>query len=171
MLRDGISPTDKRVVNLARPFADALDGSALAPLRKAIREAIEAESEAEDSPDLRRQALPPDWPLFAETRGRRVVIVGGDPRPERATRLRAAFEFGEIEWMEGNTTRKIDGLKERMRNGNLDLVIVLRAFNSHKVSDAIFGVKSSTCMTVLADGYGITQVRLGLERFLVRAAA
>lgn len=171
LLREGMSPTDKRVVNLARPFADALDGSTLAPLRKAIRDAIEAETEAEDAADATRNALPPDWPLFSETRGRRVVIVGGDPRPERAARLRAAFEFADVEWIEGNTTRKIDGLKERMRSGSLDLVVVLRAFNSHKVSDAIFGVKSETCVAVLADGYGVTQVRLGLERFLVRAAA
>lgn len=171
VLRDGVSPTDKRVVNLARPFADALDGSTLSPLRKAIRDAIEAESEAEGATDVRRQALPADWPLLSETRGRRVLIVGGDPRPERSARLRVAFEFGEVEWLEGNTTRKIDGLKDRMRSGNLDMVIVLRAFNSHKVSDAIFGVKSDACVAILSDGYGITQVRLGLERFLIRAAA
>lgn len=171
ILKMGVAATDKRLVNLARPHVDALDGSTLAPLRKAIRELVEAESEAEEGGEAARNALPTDWPLFAETRDRVVVIVGGDPRPERAARLQTAFEFREVEWMEGNTTRKVDSLRERMKSGTVDLVIVLRAFNSHKVSDAIFGVKSPVCTAVLADGYGVTQVRLGLERFLVRAAA
>ncbi len=171
ILKMGVPATDKRLVNLARPHVDALDGSTLAPLRKAIRELVVAESEAEEGGEAARNALPVDWPLFPETRDRVVVIVGGDPRPERAARLQTAFGFREVEWMEGNTTRKVDSLRERMKSGTIDLVIVLRAFNSHKVSDAIFGVKSPVCLAVLADGYGVTQVRLGLERFLVRAAA
>jgi hypothetical protein len=171
ILKLGVAATDKRLVNLARPHVDALDGSTLAPLRKAIRDLVEAESEAEEGGEAARNALPTDWPLFAETRDRAVVIVGGDPRPERAARLQTAFGFREVEWMEGSTTRKIDSLRERMKSGSIDLVIVLRAFNSHKVSDAIFAVKSPVCTAVLADGYGVTQVRLGLERFLVRAAA
>lgn len=159
----GASPTDKRILNLARPYADALDGKVFASLRKAIRDAVEAES-TEDL--VSPSPLPADWPLRGRTRGRRALVVGGDPRPERAAKLAETFGFESVEWLEGSTTRKVDGLAERMRNGSLDLVIVLRAFNSHKLSTAIFAVKSDVCAVVLADGYGVNQVRLGIERFL-----
>ncbi len=163
LLKIGASPTDKRILNLARPYADALDGKVFASLRKAIRDTVEAESTedmASPSP------IPADWPLFLRTRGRRALVVGGDPRPERAAKLAETFGFHSVEWLEGSTTRKVDGLAERMRSGSLDLVIVLRAFNSHKLSTAIFAVKSELCPVVLADGYGVNQVRLGIERFL-----
>ena len=159
----GASPNDKRILNLARPYADALDGKVFAGLRKAIRDTVEAES-TEDM--VASSPIPADWPLFSRTRGRRALVVGGDPRPERAAKLAETFGFHSVEWLEGSTTRKVDGLAERMRSGSLDLVIVLRAFNSHKLSTAIFAVKSELCPVVLADGYGVNQVRLGIERFL-----
>ncbi len=172
LLKEGLVPTDKRLVNLTRPYADLLDGQALAPLRRAIRELVESEAnELEDAEAHGRSALPEDWPFFGLTRGRHAVIVGGDPRPERAARLEQTFGFEQVDWLEGTTTRRLEGLLDRMRNGSVDLVIVMRAFNSHKVSEPIFNVRAPNCTVVLADGYGVNQVRLGLERFLARNAA
>jgi len=78
------------------------------------------------------------------------------------------FEFESLEWIANPTrgVRRVHALTQRMKAGSLDLVIVLRAFISHKVSDKVFAVDAPSCKTVLVDNYGVTQVRLGLERFL-----
>ena len=159
LIRDGLSATDPRLVNLARPFALSLDGKPLAPLRKAIRDAVEVDAEEDE-------ATSNNWPSLPKTKGKRVVIVGGDPRPDRAEKLKATFEFATLEWLDGSTVRKVQPLVTRMKNGSVDLVLVLRAFNSHRLTDAIFAADAPTCQIVLTDGYGVTQVRLGLERFL-----
>jgi len=39
------------------------------------------------------------------------------------------------------------------------------------VSDKVFAAETPGCRTVLADNYGVTQVRLGFERFLAPASA
>lgn len=94
--------------------------------------------------------------------------VGGDPRSDRATKIKEAFGFTEVDWLEGTTTRKVDGLIAKMKNGIVDLVIVLRAFNSHRICDAVFAARNDNCHVIIAGTYGVTQIRLGLERFLGR---
>ncbi len=169
LLRGGVSATDRRLVRMAMPFAGDLDGKRLAPLRRAIRELLKADDTDEDS---RPPAVPTDWPHFGLTRGKTVMIVGGEPRPERIVRLKAAFDFGSLDWLDNPTqgVRAVDGVVQKMRSGTLDLVIVLRAFSSHKVSDKIFANRGPGCDVILADTYGINQVRFGIERFLGRAS-
>jgi hypothetical protein len=58
-----------------------------------------------------------------------------------------------------------------MRHGTVDMVIVLRAFSTHKMSDKVFGLEVSPCARVLADSYGVQQVRLGIERFCTAQSA
>jgi hypothetical protein len=94
------------------------------------------------------------------------VIVGGDPRPDRVGRLREVFGFDSLDWLEDATSaRRLDALLQRMRNGSVDVVIVLRAFSSHRLSDAVFAANDTPCLRVLADTYGVHQVRLAIERY------
>ena len=157
-----------RVVRLAVDYLDALVDARHARLRRKIEEELDAvehaaEDEAQDS------SIPPDWPYFAHTRGQRAVLVGGDPRHHRVEKIRAAFGFESLEWIESGP-RMISALTKKMRQGGVDLVLVLRGFCAHRVSGPIFELRrrddGSGCEVILADAYGIQQLRLGIERFL-----
>ncbi len=164
LLKAGVAPDERRLVNLSRAFVAHLDGSVFKELRRVVREELKAEAEAEC--EARESPVPTDWPHFALTRGKRAVIVGGDPRPDRVERLREVFGFAQLEWAEDATSaRRLDALVQRMRNGAFDVVVVLRAFSSHRLSDAVFGEDAAPCLRVLADTYGVHQVRLAIERY------
>jgi|GEM_PF-1832879 len=164
LLKAGVAPDERRLVNLSRAFVAHLDGSVFKELRRIVREELKAEAEAEC--EARESPVPTDWPHFVLTRGKRAVIVGGDPRPDRVERLREVFGFEQLEWAEDATSaRRLDALVQRMRNGAFDVVVVLRAFSSHRLSDAVFGEDAAPCLRVLADTYGVHQVRLAIERY------
>lgn len=165
LLAAGMPPMETRLVRLARPFLGDLVGRDLAPLRRAV----ERELDAEAGVVVGDAQLPPDWPWLAFTQGKRCALVGGEPRPERREKLQEVFGFASLDWLPNpiRGVRRAHALTQQMRSGSLDLVIVLRAFISHKVSGRIFAVESPGCRTILAENYGVTQVRLGIERFLV----
>ena len=131
----------------------------------AVVDEIEAETH-EDEP--RERIVTDDWAWRHHTDGRSAVIVGGDPRPERVARLQEEFGFASLEWIDNasGAGKRLDSLLERMRHGTVDMVIMMRAFSSHTLTDATFGLKDRACDLVLADTYGVTQVRLAIERFL-----
>jgi len=167
MLERGVAADEKRLLNLLAPYEDELEGEPFANVKRALvrarreREAIDS-AEREDA----NSAVPADWPYWSYVERKVAVIVGGDPRPERRERIREAFRFAEVEWLPDATrgTRQAQALTQRMQAGSVDLVIVLRAFTSHKVSDMLFGVRDPACTRVLADSYGVTQILLGIER-------
>lgn len=165
LIEAGARPQDKRIARLAYPFAEDLREAGLLDVARAAEAMAEAEADADESP-TRPTAVPPDWPYFAHTAGKKAVIVGGEPRAERLKRLEEAFRFSELEWLDkAHSGGAIDSIVERMRSGSLDMVIALRAFSSHKLTDKLFANQCETCRLVLADTYGVTQVRLGIERF------
>lgn len=165
LLSVGASAGDTRLVRLALPFAGDLEGQEFAAVRRAVNHLVERDEETETADDASH--IPDDWPWLTHTRGKVAMIVGGEPRPERLVRLKSTFGFGELDWLQGidKGGRSVDSLVQKMRNGTVDMVIVLRAFSSHKVSEKIFGVEEPQCVRVLADTYGVNQVRLAIERF------
>jgi hypothetical protein len=110
--------------------------------------------------------LPSNWPHLAMTEGKRAVVVGGDPRPAAAERMRAAFRFARVDW-EAKDARRLQGLAERVRGGSIDLVLLLRAFVGHaEAATVIEACRGGGVPFVIIDtGYGVSQVRLALERF------
>lgn len=164
LLDAGMSPRTTRLARLATAFADELPDE-LAELRRAAQAELEAETH-EDEP--RERIVPDDWGWRHHTDGRSAVIVGGAPRPERVARLHEEFGFASLEWIDNasGAGKRLDSLLERMRHGSVDMVIMMRAFSSHTLTDATFGLKDRACDLVLADTYGVTQVRLAIERFL-----
>ncbi len=167
LLDADMSPRTTRLARLATSFADELPDE-LAELRRAAQAEIEAETH-EDEP--RERIVPDDWGWRHHTDGRSAVIVGGAPRPERVARLHEEFGFSSLDWIDNasGAGKRLDSLLERMRHGTVDMVIMMRAFSSHTLTDATFGLKDRACDLVLADTYGVTQVRLAIERFLDRA--
>lgn len=166
LLKAGVSPRETRFVNLATPYRNALDPVRHSALVKAIDQAEPAPL-PEEQPS---ESLPDDWAGFALTEGKHAVIIGGDPRQERIPRIQDAFRFESLEWVrsESGGTRRLESLISRMENGNVDVVIALRAFSSHTITDRIFDARkrATECFVALADNYGETQIRLAIERFM-----
>lgn len=176
VVQDGaIGRGDARLVGLVRELVEreenplealaelGLGSLGLGEVERAVRDELTAEAEVE------RRQLPEDWPGFVVTRGVAAAIVGGVPRPSRVEALRRCFGFGTLEWIPNACDRPLDSIVQRMRSGSLQLVIVLSQLVSHNASDRLFAARDEGCRVVLADSYGVGQIRLALERFAASA--
>lgn len=171
LLAHGVPPNDKRLVHAMLDFDHLLGGAEFTRLLASVRdERAEREREAREEEVTEVRLVPPDWAGFAFTKGMRVAIIGGDERPERRERLRVEFGFGELEWIETSPNAgvaRVHDLAQRMKNGSLDLVVVLQAWVSHKITDIVFGTGAPACEVVLSATYGVTQVQRAVERYLL----
>ena len=161
----GLPQSDPRLIRVLAPHQERLRGAAgLKTLKTQLRDA--GRDAPDDTGEGGTEIVPDDWPLHEVTSGRRAVVVGGDPRPHAAERIQEAFGFREVLWEE-NDTRRVLGLADRIRGGNVDLVIALRAFIGHSDSDTLRpACKEVGVPFCLVDtGYGVAQVRLAIERF------
>lgn len=155
----GLRPTETRLVRLAINYAAELHESEFSPLIRAIDDEI-----AEDESKERTPLLPKSWVGMEYTKGKRAVLIGGDSRPERLERLKENFRFQSLEWSD-TTTHAVDSLIQRIKSRKVDIVLILRAFNSHKTTEKLFAHRDEEALLVLADTYGVNQIRLGIERF------
>jgi hypothetical protein len=131
--------------------------------RTRVVEADEAGEEEENDPP----AIEPSWPLWDRVRGRRAVLLGGEPREPARQRLHDTFEFGDLEWVPADNPRRLDSLVERVSLEKVDLVLVLQNWIAHKVSNKLIDAcKHSGVPWALVGGYGVKAVRAGIERFL-----
>ena len=179
VVMDGlIGRTDPRLVGLVRELVEreteplealaelGLGVLGLAELERSVRDEL-MDQDGED--EIERWDLPEDWPGYAVTRGVAAAIVGGVPRPSRVEALRKCFELASLEWIPNACDRPLDSIVHRMRSGSLELVIVLSQLVSHNASDRLFENRDSGCRVVLADSYGVGQIRLAIERFAASA--
>jgi len=172
LLRGGLCPTDGRLVHLAKQYLPALVG--VVGMKDLRRAAERARGEPRASVSLTSASVPADWPHRAMVAGKRAAILGGDKRPARLERLKAAFGFASIEWMENclGGFNHLESMERRLVHGSVDLVILVRAFTSHTITDRVFALRLPPTVTlVLSDTYGVLQVRRAFERFLGKRAA
>ena len=112
-------------------------------------------------------AIDPAWPLLPIVRGRKAVIVGGDPREPNRERLERAFRLESLDWPAIYGQRKVHSTVESIRAHGYGLVLVLAPLISHKQADAIIhAAKETSVPWALALGYGVSAIKLALERFL-----
>jgi len=144
-------------------LADLLGEELVAvPHEAAKRKPKRAVSDEEDTPDME-----PAWPLLPLVRGRKAVILGGDPREPNRERLERAFQFASLEWPSIEGPRKVEAAVERIRRGTYGVVLVLQPFVAHQQATPIIeAAKDAGVPWAIVEGYGIASVRLGLERFL-----
>lgn len=113
------------------------------------------------------EAFAASSPMAQTTRGRKTLIIGGDPREPNRVRLERAFAFSSLEWPDAEGPRAVSAIAGRIRGGSYELVIVLQPFVDHSQSEAVIAAaKDAGVRWALAQGYGIPAVKLGLERFL-----
>lgn len=165
--RMGVSQSDPRLVALLRPHRAALKGSrGLKTLKTQLRRAAKAPRPAAHTPE--DQLVSSDWSLRHKTQGKAAVIVGGDDRTHAADRIREAFGFSSVTWETG-APRRAAALAQRIRGGrSVGLVILLREFISHAFVEVLVPAcrDAGVDVVVVDRGYGVTQVRLAMERFL-----
>jgi hypothetical protein len=167
LLANNVQETDKRFVRLLEPrLPDLAQDRSLSRVTRAVASALAAEDKDEDAP----RPIDANWYGFAHTTAKTAVIVGGDGRQERSSALKAAFRFAELDWPDipKNSPGKANALVGQVRKGKYDIVICLQPFISHKLTDALFDVELAGTKVVLAQGYGVLQIRLALERYLPR---
>jgi hypothetical protein len=167
ILDAGIPPRDPRLCRLLLPSLDLLAGPEFKNLRRALRKAQdEMESEPENGKnDDEAERLPPDWPWFHLTRGRRAVIVGGELRPHARDRIQEFFAFTEIDWV-GSDRNEVASLSQRFQGDTYDFAILLGGFRSHAADDKLVPVlkEKGIPWVNVKWGYGITSIRQVIER-------
>ncbi|MFT4624091.1 MAG: hypothetical protein ACI8PZ_002750 [Myxococcota bacterium] len=167
-LRDaGVSSEDRRLLDAVFPHAHLLDGvTVFKTLRKKLARMAEVEDEVTAAAD-ERAPIPEEWPLRDRTEGKIAAVLGGDPRPRALARLKDAFGFEELTW-EIADGRRTQALADRVRRHSVDMVIVLRRFVSHKLTDVLLpACRTAEVPFVVVDtGYGVAQTRMALERYL-----
>lgn len=166
-LSGGVASRDPRMIRICTPVATLLDGAEFRVLRKMIRE--EADEAAAEDPDD-REDVPADWAWWGRTRARRAVIVGGDPREPNRQRIQRVFQFSELEWVPAEFRRNpLQSVRERVRAGKIDLVIILGAFVGHDADEVILTAckdRGVDCVHV-DKGYGVSRIRASIERYIV----
>jgi hypothetical protein len=163
----GVAETDRRWVKLLEPrLADLVGDRTLAKVTRAVASALAEQDTADDSV----RAIDANWYGFTHTTGKRAVIVGGDGRSERSEAMKTAFQFERLDWPDipKNGPNKANALIAQVRKGHYQIVICLQPFISHKLTDQLFDIDVPGTKVVLAQGYGMLQVKLALERYLPR---
>jgi hypothetical protein len=109
----------------------------------------------------------PTWRLLPTVRGRKAIILGGDPREPNRERLERALMLASLDWPSIDGPRKVDAIVERIRRGTYEIVLVLQPYVAHKQANAIIEAAKDTAVPwALVEGYGVSAVQAGLERFL-----
>lgn len=164
-----IDAEDPRLVRVAAKFPDVLRKHArYKKLRKAIRQAEMDDEASEAELGSASAALPQDWALWDKVRGRSAAIIGGDLRAEARDRIRDAFELESLDWHTTDHGRNVQRAANAVAGGSVELVIILRRFIGHDVDRIIIPAcrDAGVPWVSVERGYGITQIRLALERFL-----
>lgn len=166
VLEAGVDSRDPRLVRLATPLHDDLEGRHFRRLRRAIRDARAPEADPDDAPT---PDLPEDWAWWHWTRGRKAVMVGGVPREHARERLERAFAFEELTWVSTEHARRgLQNLAERVRGGSADMLIMLGRFIGHDADRILLPAArdAGTAWVHVDHGYGVNRVRYAIERFL-----
>lgn len=162
-----LSADDPRLVSLLEPFAGHLEGNEFTSIRSAIED-----RQSNDRNRSPKPALPAQWPWRQKIRDSRMLIVGGDSRPEAERRIEDTFEPKNLDWVnvqDKKHIRVVESWCERIKQGNVDIIVLLTDFISHSVSNLVVNaVKDADEVDcVFVDrGYGVTQIRAGIENFV-----
>lgn len=160
----GLDPEDPRLVTAMIPHYDALRKEArFKHLRKAIRDLrkLDEQSEAELTGGTE---LPEDWAFEGLVDGRIAVIVGDLPEEARK-RLVEVFRWARADWVSGDAGRQLEEAVDRIRQGQVDHVIVVRRFAGLDADRLLLPVCELASLPVadIKGGYGVTAFRKALE--------
>ncbi|MES2641528.1 MAG: hypothetical protein V4850_18695 [Myxococcota bacterium] len=166
----GLQARNPRLVRILATMSEVFEAPEFRSLRRAIRDDADA-SQGEEAEDAGAEVsqIPPDWAWWGFTKDQRALIVGGDPREPNRVRLEQAFGFAELEWVGAEYKRNnLHGVRDRVRSGRVDLVILLTRFTGHDADQIIIPAcrEMNVGFVCVPHGYGVVRVRQAIERFL-----
>lgn len=140
LVRDALAaPASAESVDLRRrlvEFAPRIDERRLPDDAFGLNRELErvAHSGAHRPPPARGPRTPTEE-VAELVRGRKLLVVGGDPRPEHAERLRAGFELAEVLWPQTSKVNpSVSGLEPYVARAEVALVLLLIRFIRHGVN-------------------------------------
>lgn len=161
----GLGASDPDLLDLAAPYRDFLEGDELRALRRNLDR-----SRRDDDPTDGDSSRFDD--LLPMTQGKIAVMIGGSPREDVRRDLQSLYQFDRLDWESSEDTKPaaLASLEQRVRNRGLDVLVLLRSFIGHNVSDRLRpACEQAGVPCVLVDrGYGSTQIGEALRRFLNR---
>ncbi|MFM2246689.1 MAG: hypothetical protein RL071_2763 [Pseudomonadota bacterium] len=93
--------------------------------------------------------------------GKRALLAGAERLDEDILgRLETGLGLDQLEWLSGKKPRPVSAKASALRHGDYPLVIVLKSFMSHRVTDSLVPAcrASGTPIAWVDKGYGLTQV-------------
>ena len=131
------SPLDKRDPRLCELLVgiDLPLGKVFKALRRAVRD-YQTQIEADAYEELSSPAEDA-WDFAHHFAGKRIELLGGNPRPETVSRLQKALPNAHIHWThaEGKSGDKIVGsLERKAQSGSIDVILLITSFMGHSVS-------------------------------------
>lgn len=164
----GVSTTDPRILKDLYPHLRLLTREKrLKGLRKSIRDyKKELEAEGQEAENDNSQ-VPEDWPYWELTRGKRLLVLGGDKRETAQERLQSAFDFESADWESGLNHNRIKSAARKIEHGFYDVVILLARFAGHDIDDAVRGPckDTGTHFIIIERGYGVSRVKYHMEQY------
>jgi hypothetical protein len=167
----GLGTSDPKLIELVRPFAELLGGKDFRALRRNLERVDPDEARRQETEEFREQFQD----LIAVTKGKRVIMIGGDVREEKRRSLIQVFDFDELEWIRYEDARPVmlRSLEQRVRNRGMDLMLILKEFVGHHVSEILRPEceKQEIPCLMVEHGYGAAQVAESVRRWLQSKAA
>lgn len=162
--------SEPELLELVRPFRELITGGDFRALRKHLDRMQDEEDKLGESAAVRERYRE----LIALTRGRKALMIGGAVREDARKSLQQTFEFGELEWepYEGSRPAALSSLEQRVKNRGIDMVLILKNFVGHSVSERLRPLCEENdipCLMV-EHGYGAQQVGETLRTGLVKSA-
>jgi hypothetical protein len=137
-------------------------------LRKAIRDAQEADEAFKKEMGEEAPALPKTWPFRHKVQGKNVVIVSGDLGEEARHRIQNTFKFGSVDWVNTEVPEGIQPLPRTIRSGNVEIVIALGRFlaTGWDKQGRTAAKGSNVPWVEVAGPYTVTAIREAIEQQL-----
>lgn len=166
---NGLGASDPEVLELVMPYREHVSGgNGLRALRRNL-DRIRDES-SKDSEGEATRAQYED--LIAVTAGRKALMIGGSVREDNRRALQRLFEFDRLDWepYEDSKPAALDSIEQRIRNRGVDMVLILRSFVGHHVTDRLRPVcqRFEIPFLIVDRGYGPTQVGEALRKGLIK---
>lgn len=163
----GVTSDDPALVDLLTPHMDKLrKHTKFKRLRKAIREAQEADEAFDAEMAGEAPSLPKNWPFRHKIQGKHVAIVGGDLPDEARHRIQNTFKFASVDWVNTDVPDGLQALPRTIRGGDVDMIIALSRFlatGSDKQSRSAAKGSSVPWVDVAGD-YTVKAIREAIEK-------
>ncbi len=162
----GMGTSDPQLLELVRPYQDLLGGKDFRSLRRNLERIDQDQAKSEEIGRLHEQFQD----LVEATRDKRVLMIGGAVREDARKSLEQVFDFDELEWEPYESARPVmlKSLEQRVRNKGVDLVLILKEFVGHHVSESLRPEceKQGIPCLMVEHGYGAAQVAEALRKGL-----